>query len=87
MVIAEKKPVQVYLDRIYQARLSLLVSRLGISQAEILRRGLDALARDVIPPESDSAMQLIGLLGEDSDSPGNMSVEHDRYVLEESSND
>ena len=86
MVTAEKKPVQVYLDRIYQSKLSFLAERLGISQAEVLRRGLDALAMEVIPPESDPAMQLVGLIGEHSDSPGDTSVDHDRYLVEESRN-
>ena len=35
----------------------------------------------------DPAMQLIGLMGKESDSPGDLSIEHDRYVIQESSND
>ena len=87
MGVAEKKPVQVYLDRSYQSKLSLLTTRLGLSQAEVLRRGLDALVRNVIQPEDDPAMQLVGLMGDQSDSPGDLSVEHDRYLIQESSND
>jgi hypothetical protein len=85
--VVEKKPVQVYLDRSYLSKLSRLASRLGVSRAEVLRRGLDALARDVIPPEEDPAVQLIGLMGDQSDSPGDLSIEHDRYLIQESCND
>ena len=87
MSVAEKKPVQVYLDRSYQSKLSLLTTRLGLSQAEVLRRGLDALMRNVIQPENDPAIQLIGLMGDQSGSPGDLSVEHDSYLIQESSND
>ena len=31
--------------------------------------------------------QLVGLIGEQSDSPGDLSIEHDRYVIAESNND
>ena len=87
MSVAKKKPVQVYLDRSYQAKLTLLATRLGISQAEVLRRGLDALVRNMVQPEDDPAMQLVGLMGDQSDSPGDLSIEHDGYVIRESSND
>ena len=87
MATAEKKPVQVYLDHTYQVKLALLSERLGVSRAEVLRQGLDALARDLIPPERDPAMHLIGLMGTDSDSPGNLSEEHNTYIAAESSND
>jgi len=85
--VAKKKLVQVYLDRSYQSKLSLLTTRLGISQAEALRRGLDALVRNMIQPEDDPAMQLVGLMGDQSDSPGDLSIEHDAYLIQESSND
>ena len=34
----------------------------------------------------DPAMQLIGLLGEQTDSPGDLSVAHDRYIVQETRN-
>lgn len=87
MVAPDRKPVQVYLDRTYQAKLASLADRLGVSQAEVLRQGLDALTRDLVPLEDDPAMQLIGLMGMDSESPGDLSVEHDQCIVTESSND
>ncbi len=82
MTVTEKKPVQVYLGRRHQNLLEQLVEKLGLSQAETLRRGLEALAREKIPPEEDPAWQLIGLAGEDADLPEDWSVNHDRYIVE-----
>ncbi|MFQ6101076.1 MAG: hypothetical protein ACE5OS_07550 [Anaerolineae bacterium] len=82
-----KKPVQVYLGPRHLNILSQLVEKLGVSQAEALRRGLEALAREVVPVEEDPAWQLIGLMGEDTDSPGDLSVNHDKYLVEWTSNE
>lgn len=77
-----KKPVQVYLDRQHLDILSRLVRRLSVSQAEVLRRGLESLAREVVPAEEDPAWQLIGLAGEDVEVPEDWSTQHDRYLAE-----
>ena len=82
MAVAEKKPVQVYLDRRHLNILKQVVEKLGISQAEALRRGLESLAREVIPVEEDPAWQLIGLAGEDADVPADWSIQHDRHLVE-----
>jgi hypothetical protein len=87
MTVTEKKPVQVYLGRRHQNLLEQLVEKLGLSQAETLRRGLEALAREKIPPEEDPAWQLIGLMGEETESPGDLSVEHDKYLAEWAANE
>ncbi len=87
MTATEKKPVQVYLNRQHLNILGQLVERLGISQAEVLRRGLESLVREVVPLEDDPAWQLIGLMGKDTDSPGDLSVEHDKYLVEWTSNE
>lgn len=87
MAVLEKKPVQVYLGPRHLNILDTLVKKLNISQAEALRRGLESLAREVVPVEEDPAWQLIGLMGEDTDSPGDLSVNHDKYLVEWSSND
>ena len=82
MALTKKKPVQVYLGPRHVRILDQLVEKLGLSQAETLRRGLEALARETIPAKEDPAWQLIGLMGEDTDSPGDLSVEHDKYLVE-----
>jgi len=82
MAVADKKPVQVYLDRKHLTLLSQLVKRLGVSQADVLRQGLESLAREVVSVEEDSAWQIIGLAGEDADVPEDWSINHDRYLAE-----
>ncbi len=82
-----KKPVQVYLGRRHLNLLSQLVEKLSVSQAEVLRRGLESLAREIIPAEEDPAWQLIGLAGDDADLPTDWSVNHDRYLVEELQNE
>jgi len=83
---SDKKPVQVYLDAAHWSKLSHLAERLDVSYAEVLRLGIDALSRTTLSMDDDPAMRLIGLLGEETNSPGDMSVEHDRYIVEETRN-
>ncbi len=87
MAILEKKPVQVYLGTKHQNILDTLVKKLNVSKAEALRRGLESLAREVVPVEEDPAWQLVGLAGEDANLPADWSVNHDRYLVEESQNE
>ena len=76
----KKKPIQVYLDRERDAGLSLVADRLNISKAEVIRRSLDDYLPRAIPPEEDPLMEMIGLLGEDSNSPGDLAENHDYYL-------
>ncbi len=46
----------------------------------------DAYSQTTCVPDDDVAMQLVGLLGQQTDSPGDMALEHDRYIVEESRN-
>ena len=87
MTVLEKKPVQVYLGPRHQSILDRVVEKLDISKAEALRQGLESLAREVVPVEEDPAWQLIGLAGEDADVPNDWSVNHDRYLVEETQNE
>ncbi|OQY26213.1 MAG: hypothetical protein B6I34_00225 [Anaerolineaceae bacterium 4572_32.1] len=82
MAATKKKPIQVYLDRQHLNLLGQLVESLSLSQAEVLRRGLESLAREVVPVEDDPAWQLIGLAGEDVDLPEDWSINHDHYLTE-----
>lgn len=86
MTASDKKPVQVYLDATQRSKLSYLAERLNVSNAEVLRMGIDALSRTTFSADDDPAMQLIGLLAEQTNSPGDMSVAHDRYIVEETRN-
>jgi hypothetical protein len=86
MAASDKKPVQVYLDAAQRSKLSYLAERLNVSYAEVLRLGIDALSRTTLSVDDDPAMQLVGLLGVETESPGDLSVEHDRYIVEETRN-
>ena len=72
MAIRSKKPVQVYLGDKRAARLSLLAETLGTSQSDVLRQGIDLLAQKVLPVEDEPLLKLIGLAGEDTQSPGDL---------------
>lgn len=86
MTASDKKPMQVYLDAAHRSKLLYLAERLDVSYAEVLRLGIDALSQTTLSVDDDPAMRLIGLLGEQTDSPGDLSVAHDRYIVEETRN-
>jgi len=58
IAVAEKKPVQVYLDQTQLKTLTLLAEKLGTSRAAVLRRGLERLAKEAIPVEEDPALEI-----------------------------
>jgi hypothetical protein len=82
MTTRSKKPVQVYLDSKRASKLSELAETLGTSQSDVLRQGIDLLARKVLPVEDEPLLKLIGLAGKDTDSPGDLAEQHDEYLTE-----
>jgi hypothetical protein len=74
----QKKPIQVYLD--YERDLGLVADKLNISKAEVIRRSLDEYLPHAIPPEEDPLMEMIGLAGDDSGLPEDLSENHDFYL-------
>ncbi|MQA89183.1 MAG: hypothetical protein GEU90_02950 [Gemmatimonas sp.] len=77
-----REPVQVYLDRADRSLLEDVAAVMGLSRAEILRRGLRKLARDVQAERQPGASfdQLIGALGDDPSLPGDLAARHDEYL-------
>jgi hypothetical protein len=55
------EPVQVYLHRPDQDRLKRLAERLGTSKSDVLRRGLEALERQVTDPADHPVLRLVGI--------------------------
>ena len=55
------EPVQVYLHADDQDRLTRLTERLGTTKSDVLRRGLEALEREVRDPAAHPALKLVGL--------------------------
>ena len=81
-----REPVQVYLDQGDRSLLEEVVSRTGLSRAEILRRGM-RMAADALLAEREpgsSFEHLIGALGDDASLPEDLSTRHDHYLYGES---
>jgi Arc/MetJ-type ribon-helix-helix transcriptional regulator len=84
-----REPVQVYLDPDDQQRLDRLTGRLSTSKSDVLRRGLEALERQLSDPSRHPALRIIGIAGGEASSAcevvagadvGDVSREHDRSL-------
>lgn len=82
------EPVQVYLQPSDQDRLKRLTEELETSKSDVLRRGLEALERQLTDPRDHPALRVIGLGASDPDSPGpeyDTAREHDRFLADSES--
>lgn len=77
-----KEPVQLYLDGRDKTLLEELAERNGLSQAEVLRRGLRRLAAEMLEGEGpgSSVELLIGALTGVPGVPPDLSARHDDYL-------
>ena len=57
------EPVQVYLRVEEQERLAWLTRELDTTKSDVLRRGLEALERQMTDPAEHPALRVIGILG------------------------
>jgi len=57
------EPVQVYLRVEEQERLAWLTRELNTTKSDVLRRGLEALERQMTDPAEHPALRVIGILG------------------------
>lgn len=64
-----REPVQVYLDPADLERLERLRRQLEASKSDVLRRGLEALERDLLDPDRHPALKIIGIVGDDAAPP------------------
>lgn len=80
-----REPVQVYLDGPDQERLDRLTTRLEATKSDVLRRGLEALERQVLDPASHPALAIAGIMNS-SDSTGlgapDAARDHDRVLAD-----
>ncbi len=79
------EPVQVYLDREDRGRLERLTAQLDTTKSDVLRRGLEALERQVMDPAEHPALRIIGLASgypERPDPGYDVAVEHDRFLAD-----
>ncbi len=77
-----REPVQVYLDAPEQKRLDRLTEQLDTTKSDVLRRGLEALERELFDPAHHPALQIIGIADVDrgGDCDFDVAREHDRYL-------
>ena len=77
-----REPAQVYLDPPDQERLERLTEELDTTKSDVLRRGLEALERELLDPERHPALQIIGIAGveQGSETDFDAAREHDRYL-------
>lgn len=78
------EPVQVYLDRGQRRRLEQLAGQLGLSKSDVVRRGLEALERQIADPAEHPALRIIGIASGESAKAADYDIarEHDRYLAE-----
>lgn len=74
-----REPIQVYLDRAERARLDRLARELGVSRAEVLRRGLDSLERRETQSFYQAFAPLVGAF-RNAEAPGDLAERHDEYL-------
>jgi hypothetical protein len=76
---AVREPIQVYLTRAERARLDQLARDLGVSRAEALRQGLDALAERRGGSFYDAFDPLVGGI-DDRTLPADLAERHDLHL-------
>ena len=78
------EPVQVYLGSDEQARLERLTSTLSTTKSAVLRRGLEALERELADPSAHPALGVLTLGWAALTSPPvyDVALEHDRFLAE-----
>lgn len=75
-----REPIQVYLTPAERSRLERLARELGVSRAEVLRRGLEALAG--AGGDADPLDDLIGAF-DNRAAPADLAERHDKYLAED----
>ncbi len=79
-----REPVQVYMASDDRVRLDRLTEELETTKSDVLRRGLEALERQLLDPEHHPALRIIGIGGEEAagDMGYDIAREHDRFVAD-----
>ena len=77
-----REPIQVYLTRAERAALDRLARELGVSRAEVLRRGLGAIAGGQGQSFYAAFDALIGAFS-NPDAPVDLAEQHDEYLAQD----
>ena len=78
------EPVQVYLEAPDRDRLDRLAGQLDATKSDVLRRGLEALERQLTDPATHPALRVIGIAGGRAPAAVGYDVarQHDRFLAE-----
>ena len=79
---AVREPVQVYLDGPDRERIERLTSRLDTTKSDVLRRGLQALERQLLDPSGHPALRIAGIMKASGERAGDAAREHDRVLAD-----
>ncbi|MGH2350001.1 MAG: ribbon-helix-helix protein, CopG family [Chloroflexota bacterium] len=79
---ARRWPLQVCLTAKEIELLESVAQASGQTKSDVVREALRRLERELIPAEQDPAWELIGLAGNDTQSPEDMSIRPDDYLVE-----
>ncbi len=76
-----REPIQVYLTPEERSTLDRVAHLLDVSRAEILRRGISAVARDAYAGTADPLDDLVGRFDEPA-APRDLAARHDHYLAD-----
>ncbi len=76
-----REPIQVYLTPEERSTLDRVAHLLDVSRAEILRRGISAVARDAYAGTADPLDDLVGRFDERA-APRDLAARHDDYLAD-----
>ena len=76
------EPVQVYLRPAEKQCLDRLTAKLETTKSDVLRRGLEALERQVSDPERHPALGIAGIVSVEEDSAVDAARDHDDVLAD-----
>jgi hypothetical protein len=78
------EPIQVYLAPAQRRRLDELANELELTKSDVVRRGIEALERQIADPNEHPALRIIGLAATLSPRAVGYDVarEHDRFLAD-----
>jgi len=80
VVINVKARIQVYLDREQDRLLEHLAKVRNVSKSQLIRESINHYLEEVIPPEEDPALRIIGLAGKTGIK--DLADKHDDYLIQ-----
>lgn len=79
MVVLMKAKVQIYLEEEQDRQLRLLARARGVSKSQLIRESIARYLEEVLPPDQDPALEIIGLAGKFGRT--DLSESHDEHLV------